>query len=130
MPVHVLVDKPLAVGFNRRFAPAYAPLALLDRSVVLMQKNRVGIPDEPHRVVVLAEVWRHDAGEPEGVRLVRRGDWTPVSTQRGFTAMCAAFLEAVHAGRIVSVRRPSHPRNLRGRRARRGGCLRAALIRR
>lgn len=70
--IHVLVDKPLApsfadarhlvdiaerqerslaVGFNRRFAPAYAPLALLDRSVVLMQKNRVGMPDEPRRAV-------------------------------------------------------------------------------
>jgi virulence factor len=57
-----------------------------------------------HRVVDLAEVWRHDAGELEGVRLVRRGDWTPVPTQRGFTAMCADFLDAVHTGRIVSAR--------------------------
>jgi virulence factor len=70
--VPVLVDKPLAprlheagrlvdlaerqgvslaVGFNRRFAPAYADLAGLDPSVVLMEKNRVGLPGEPRQFV-------------------------------------------------------------------------------
>ena len=70
--VPVLVDKPLApsmaeatalvelaearglslaVGFNRRHAPVYTALAELPRSVVLVQKNRVGPPDEPRRVV-------------------------------------------------------------------------------
>ena len=70
--IHVLVDKPLApdladarrfvelaeklnrslaVGFNRRFCPAYASLPGLDPSVVLMQKNRVGLPDQPRRLV-------------------------------------------------------------------------------
>jgi virulence factor len=197
--IHVFVDKPLApsfsearhlvdladrrglslaVGFNRRFAPAYSALAGLNHSVVLIQKNRVGVPDVPrrmvfddfihvvdtlrflmppgedqidircsvadgllrtvtlgvnagsvtglgvmhrvsgsneevvevlgdghkHRVVNLAEVWKHEATEPEGERLIRRGDWTPVQTQRGFTAMCGAFLDAVLAGRTVSAR--------------------------
>ena len=70
--VHVLVDKPLApdlaaatrlvetaehhgrslaVGFNRRFCPAYAALAGLGPSVVLMEKNRPGLPGEPRRFV-------------------------------------------------------------------------------
>jgi virulence factor len=70
--VPVLVDKPLAptlheaaglvdladrtgvslvVGFNRRFAPAYAELAGLSPSVVLMQKNRVALPGEPREFV-------------------------------------------------------------------------------
>jgi virulence factor len=70
--VHVLVDKPLApdlegaahlvetaersgvsltVGFNRRFCPAYAALADLTPSVVLMEKHRPGQPDQPRRLV-------------------------------------------------------------------------------
>jgi virulence factor len=70
--VHVLVDKPLApdlatatslvdsaerhgvsltVGFNRRFCPAYLPLAGLNPSVVLMEKNRPALPGEPRRFV-------------------------------------------------------------------------------
>ena len=57
-----------------------------------------------HRVLDLAEVWRYDADAPDGLRLVRRGDWTPVHTQRGFTAMCEAFLDAVRQGRVLSAR--------------------------
>jgi virulence factor len=70
--VHVHVDKPLApdlaqathlvetaerhglslaVGFNRRFCPAYVPLAALDPAVVLVEKNRAGLPEEPRRFV-------------------------------------------------------------------------------
>ena len=44
-------DRSLAVGFNRRYAPPYAALADLPRTVVLMQKNRVGQPDAPRRLV-------------------------------------------------------------------------------
>lgn len=68
--VPVLVDKPLAprldeatrlvelaeeqglslaVGFNRRCAPAHARLAGLQPAVVLMQKNRPGLPEQPRR---------------------------------------------------------------------------------
>ncbi len=70
--VPVLVDKPLAptfaeaarlvdlaerlqvslaVGFNRRFAPAYASLAGLDPAVVVMEKNRSALPAEPRGLV-------------------------------------------------------------------------------
>lgn len=199
--VPVLVDKPLAstfaeashlvdlaerlhvslaVGFNRRFAPAYASLAGLDPAVVLMEKNRPALPGEPrrlvfddfihvvdtvrslipqglgeeqatvwcsvaggllttvtlalrvggttglgvmhrvsgaeeetvevlgdgfkHRVVDLAETWHAQAADPRGVRMTGRDGWTPVSTVRGFAAMCDAFLTAVRAGRVLSAR--------------------------
>jgi virulence factor len=193
--VPVLVDKPLApdlptarrlvelaehtgrslaVGFNRRFAPPYAGLPALPRSAVVVQKNRVGLPDRARRlvfddfvhvvdtlrfllpgaapvrircavadgllrtvtltmesgdatgtglmhrvsgsneeivevfgdgykrrVVDLATVEEHDDGQ---VRVVRRGDWTPVPEQRGFTAMVDSFLDAVREGRVLSAR--------------------------
>jgi virulence factor len=194
--VPVLVDKPLApslaeatrivelaetrglslaVGFNRRHAPVYAALADVPRSVVLVQKNRVDLPDEPrrvvfddfihvvdtlrfllppgedraavscvvrdgllrtvtleltsdgvvglgvmnrvsganeevvevlgdghkHRVLDLATVERHRDG---GMQVLRRGDWTPVPEQRGFTGLCDWFLSAVREGRTLSAR--------------------------
>jgi virulence factor len=194
--VPVLVDKPLApslaeaaqlvelaesrglslaVGFNRRHAPVYAALAGLPRSAVLVQKNRVDLPDEPrrvvfddfihvvdtlrfllppgeervdvrcvvrdgllrtvtlglsagevtgvgvmnrvsgsneevvdvlgdghkHRVLDLSTVERHSRGK---VEVVRRGDWTPVPEQRGFTGLCDWFLGAVREGRVLSAR--------------------------
>lgn len=42
----------LAVGFNRRFAPGYAQCLEHPRDLILMQKNRVGMPEDP-RVLVL-----------------------------------------------------------------------------
>ncbi len=69
---HVYVDKPLdadlagaeylvtlaerhrrslMVGFNRRYAPAYAELVTLPRDLVVMQKNRAGLPAQPRAVV-------------------------------------------------------------------------------
>lgn len=41
----------LAVGFNRRFAPGYAQCADHPRELILMQKNRAGLPEEPRRMV-------------------------------------------------------------------------------
>ncbi|WP_432053573.1 Gfo/Idh/MocA family protein [Streptomyces sp. bgisy022] len=42
----------LAVGFNRRFAPGYAQCAELPRDLILMQKNRVGLPEDPRTLVL------------------------------------------------------------------------------
>ncbi len=42
----------LAVGFNRRHAPGYAQCADHPRELILMQKNRVGLPEEPRRMIL------------------------------------------------------------------------------
>ncbi|MFF8636644.1 Gfo/Idh/MocA family protein [Streptomyces pilosus] len=42
----------LAVGFNRRFAPGYAQCADHPRELILMQKNRVGLPEDPRTMVL------------------------------------------------------------------------------
>ncbi|WP_405689520.1 Gfo/Idh/MocA family protein [Streptomyces sp. NBC_00057] len=162
----------LAVGFNRRVAPGYAQCAEHPRELILMQKNRVGLPEDPrtmvlddfihvvdtlrflapgpiehtvvqarirdglmHHVVLqlagdgftavgamnrlsgsneerlevsgqdskrevvnLAEVIDHK-GQPS-VR--RRGDWMPVTRQRGIEQSVLSFLDAVRAGKVLS----------------------------
>ncbi|MFJ4788260.1 Gfo/Idh/MocA family protein [Streptomyces sp. NPDC088794] len=45
-------DVSLAVGFNRRFAPGYAQCADHPRELILMQKNRIGLPEEPRAMVL------------------------------------------------------------------------------
>ncbi|CAL9611086.1 Gfo/Idh/MocA family oxidoreductase [Streptomyces althioticus] len=164
----------LAVGFNRRHAPGYAQCADHPRELILMQKNRVGLPEEPRRMILddfihvvdtlrflvpgqvddvtvraraedgllhhvvlqlagdgftalgvmnrlsgsteeilevsgqdtkrqvvnLAEVIDHK-GQPT-VR--RRGDWVPVSRQRGIEQVTLTFLDAVRAGKTLSAR--------------------------
>ncbi|MFD8735104.1 Gfo/Idh/MocA family protein [Streptomyces sp. NPDC059618] len=45
-------DVSLAVGFNRRHAPAYAQCAEHPRELILMQKNRTGLPEEPRTMVL------------------------------------------------------------------------------
>ncbi|MFF9401398.1 Gfo/Idh/MocA family protein [Streptomyces sp. NPDC014744] len=42
----------LAVGFNRRVAPSYAQCAEHPRELILMQKNRVGLPEDPRTMVL------------------------------------------------------------------------------
>ncbi|MFE9371012.1 Gfo/Idh/MocA family protein [Streptomyces sp. NPDC006711] len=42
----------LTVGFNRRLAPGYAQCADHPRELILMQKNRVGLPEDPRTLVL------------------------------------------------------------------------------
>ncbi|WP_328539955.1 Gfo/Idh/MocA family protein [Streptomyces sp. NBC_00344] len=42
----------LAVGFNRRLAPGYTQCADHPRELILMQKNRVGLPEDPRTLVL------------------------------------------------------------------------------
>ncbi|MCB5168679.1 Gfo/Idh/MocA family oxidoreductase [Streptomyces bambusae] len=42
----------LAVGFNRRHAPGYAQCAEHPRELIVMQKNRVGLPEDPRTFVL------------------------------------------------------------------------------
>ncbi|MFD9871718.1 Gfo/Idh/MocA family protein [Streptomyces niveus] len=42
----------LAVGFNRRFAPAYSQCLEHPRELILMQKNRVGLPEDARTLVL------------------------------------------------------------------------------
>ncbi|GAA0849222.1 Gfo/Idh/MocA family protein [Streptosporangium amethystogenes subsp. fukuiense] len=190
--VHVYLDKPIAytlaeaerlvrlaresersllVGFNRRRAPSYAALRDLPRDLVVMQKHRARLPDNPRtvvyddfihvvdtlrflvpgevehtvvrtrvregllehvtlelsgdgftafgimnrvgglaeesvevmgggakrRVVNMADVTDHTGAET----LTRRGDWTPVSRQRGIEQVCLEFLDAVRSGGVL-----------------------------
>ncbi|GGS20913.1 oxidoreductase [Streptomyces humidus] len=45
-------DTSLAVGFNRRLAPGYAQCADHPRELILLQKNRVGLPEEPRTMIL------------------------------------------------------------------------------
>ncbi|MEW2395698.1 Gfo/Idh/MocA family oxidoreductase [Streptomyces sp. NPDC046862] len=45
-------DVALAVGFNRRYAPGYAQCADHPRELILMQKNRVGLPEVPRTMIL------------------------------------------------------------------------------
>ncbi|MEU1179126.1 Gfo/Idh/MocA family oxidoreductase [Streptomyces sp. NPDC005820] len=42
----------LAVGFNRRFAPGYVQCADHPRDLILLQKNRIGLPEEPRTMIL------------------------------------------------------------------------------
>ncbi|XUM01306.1 Gfo/Idh/MocA family protein [Streptomyces venezuelae ATCC 10712] len=42
----------LAVGFNRRLAPGYAQCAEHPRELILLQKNRIGLPEDPRTLVL------------------------------------------------------------------------------
>ncbi|MFE0515403.1 Gfo/Idh/MocA family protein [Streptomyces sp. NPDC058964] len=42
----------LAVGFNRRYAPGYTQCADHPRELILMQKNRIGLPERPRTMIL------------------------------------------------------------------------------
>ncbi|WP_263172124.1 Gfo/Idh/MocA family protein [Streptomyces sp. SCSIO ZS0520] len=42
----------LAVGFNRRYAPSYAQCAEHPRELILLQKNRLGLPERPRTMIL------------------------------------------------------------------------------
>jgi virulence factor len=42
----------LFVGFNRRHAPAYAQCLEHARDLILLQKNRIGLPEEPRSMIL------------------------------------------------------------------------------
>ncbi|MGW7424192.1 Gfo/Idh/MocA family protein [Streptomyces sp. NPDC054813] len=42
----------LFVGFNRRHAPGYVQCADHPRELILMQKNRIGLPEEPRAMIL------------------------------------------------------------------------------
>ncbi|MEU5088611.1 Gfo/Idh/MocA family oxidoreductase [Streptomyces sp. NPDC021356] len=42
----------LMVGFNRRYAPGYAQCAEHPRELILLQKNRAGLPEEPRTMIL------------------------------------------------------------------------------
>ncbi|MFE1344926.1 Gfo/Idh/MocA family protein [Streptomyces sp. NPDC058757] len=43
---------PLAVGFNRRLAPGYAQCLDHPRDLIVLQKNRIGLPEDPRTFVL------------------------------------------------------------------------------
>ncbi|MDG4860643.1 Gfo/Idh/MocA family oxidoreductase [Streptomyces sp. T-3] len=42
----------LAVGFNRRYAPGYAQCVEHPRELIVLQKNRVGLPEDPRSMIL------------------------------------------------------------------------------
>ncbi|MEU6777235.1 Gfo/Idh/MocA family oxidoreductase [Streptomyces sp. NPDC046759] len=42
----------LSVGFNRRYAPGYVQCRDHPRELILMQKNRIGLPEEPRAMIL------------------------------------------------------------------------------
>jgi virulence factor len=56
----------------------------------------VSAPGRRRRIAEMAQVVHHEGGV-EAVR--RRDEWVSVAVQRGFSAMCAEFVQAVRSGR-------------------------------
>ena len=105
----------LAVGFNRRHAPAYAQCRELARDFVLLRKHRIGLPDDPRRLVyddfihVLDTLRFLAPGEPDRVDvrgLVRDGLLHHLVVQlagEGFTAIGAMNRRSGSAEEVLEV---------------------------
>lgn len=72
-------------------------LGAMDRdSGTTQEVLEVTAPGRRRRIVEMAMATHHEDGVEA---ITRRDEWAPVQVQRGFTAMCAAFLDAVRSGR-------------------------------
>ena len=114
--IHVVDTLRYLVGASDRFrVSARMADGLLHRVLMTVEDGeRVGIgtmdrdsgttqevleataPGRRIRIVEMAEVTRYEHGVEA---VARRDEWTSVSAQRGFAAMCAEFLDAVRTGR-------------------------------
>ena len=78
--------------------PGFTAIGLMNRAGPAAEERVEVMGGGQKRTVLdLADV--EDGGEP--ARVDRRGDWTPVSRQRGIEQACEAFLAAVRDGQVL-----------------------------
>jgi virulence factor len=78
--------------------PGFTALGLMNRAGPAAEE-RIEVMGGGQKRTVLDLATVEDSGEP--ARTSRRGDWTPVSRQRGIEQACEAFLTAVRDGQVL-----------------------------